>query len=135
MIMLVLVLTVALLGSCGFVAGLRPSRHDPPTRLVAVLILYSVPVGLAVCIELSGQWFAQLRRAFDPEGLVLAVTLCSWLRAELSCWCQRGAMPWAAHWITRVFGPERDSQKAASRRHFDSVAPPPRVARGSTRAT
>jgi hypothetical protein len=55
LIILVLVLTVALLGSCGFVAGLRPSRHDPPTRLVAVLILYSVPIVLAVCIALSGQ--------------------------------------------------------------------------------
>ena len=75
LIMLVLFLTFTLLGSCGFVAGLRPARHDPPTRLVAVLILYSAPVVLAVCIELSGQWFAQLRRAFDPEGFVLATTL------------------------------------------------------------
>jgi hypothetical protein len=75
LIILVLILTVALLGSCGFVAGLRPSRHDPPTRLVAVLILYSIPVALAVCILFRDQWFAQFRRAFDPEGFVVAGAL------------------------------------------------------------
>jgi cation transporter-like permease len=75
LILLVLILTVALLGFCGFVAGLRPSRHDPPTRLVAVLILYSVPVALAIYIPFSDQWFARLRLAFDPKGLAIAAVL------------------------------------------------------------
>jgi hypothetical protein len=75
LMVLVPILTVALLGCCGIVAGLRPSRHDPPTRLVTVLILDSAPVALALCTLFGDEWFAQLRQAFDSDGFVVAGAL------------------------------------------------------------
>jgi hypothetical protein len=57
------------------IAGLRPTRHDRPTRLLAILLLYSAPVGAAGVILLSDAWMARLRGSFDPEGITLAFTL------------------------------------------------------------
>ena len=54
-------LVLVLLGACGFIVGLRPSRHDQPTRLPAILMLYTPHVGLAVYIMFSDDWMAQLR--------------------------------------------------------------------------
>jgi hypothetical protein len=64
-------LVVVQLGACGVVAGLRPSRHDRPTRLLMTLALYSALVGLALFIFFRGDWMAWLRERFDPEGLAL----------------------------------------------------------------
>ena len=67
-------LLVVLLGACGFVAGLRPSRRDRPDRLLAILALYSTPVGLAACVLISDKWMARLREWLDPKGLALMIS-------------------------------------------------------------
>jgi hypothetical protein len=64
-----LCLVMMILGACGFIVGQRPSRSDPPVRLVGVLILYSLPVILAVCVQLRDDWMARLRGWFDPKGV------------------------------------------------------------------
>ena len=70
-----LCLVVALLATCGFVAGLRPSRKHAPTRLIRVLGLFSLPWVLAVSTLLSDGWMTSLRRRFDPDGFALAIGL------------------------------------------------------------
>jgi hypothetical protein len=73
--MIGLALVVILLGACGVVAGLRPSRHDRPTRLLMTLAFYSALVGLALFILFRDDWMAWLRERFDPEGLALGFVL------------------------------------------------------------
>ena len=73
--MIGLALVVVLLGACGVVAGLRPSRHDLPTRLFMTLAFYSALVGLALFILFHDDWMALLRGRFDPEGLALGFVL------------------------------------------------------------
>jgi hypothetical protein len=60
----------------GFILGLRPARHDRPTRMLAVLVLYSVPVSVAGYAMIDKTLFAWLQRAVsDSEGLAVAVVL------------------------------------------------------------
>jgi hypothetical protein len=65
-----------LLWTCGFIFGIRPSRHDLPTRMLAVLALYSAPVFMAGWVLTDKDRFAWLQRAVsDSEGLAVAVVL------------------------------------------------------------
>jgi hypothetical protein len=74
-VVLELLLVAVLFGLSGFVLGLRPTRHDRPTRFLVALGLCSVPVGLAACILLSDDWMAKLRGWIDPMGFALNMIL------------------------------------------------------------
>jgi hypothetical protein len=64
-----------LLLACALALGLRPSREDFPTRLLAVLVLYSFPVGLAGWALLRPDWAGFLMSSFDPDGFVVDAVL------------------------------------------------------------
>ncbi len=65
-----------LLWAPGFIFGLRPTRHDRPTRMLAVLALWSLPVFLAGWVLIDRDWLVWLQRAAsDSEGLAVAVVL------------------------------------------------------------
>jgi hypothetical protein len=66
-----------LLWTPGFILGLRPSRHDRPTRMLVVLTLWSLPVLMAGWAFFADKkMFAWLQwAASDSEGLAVAVVL------------------------------------------------------------
>jgi hypothetical protein len=71
----ILIIAPVLFGVWSFAVGLRPSRHDFPTRLLAIVGLYSVPVGLATCALVRDEWTHRLKDWFDPEGFLLTFVL------------------------------------------------------------
>jgi hypothetical protein len=65
-----------LLWTSAFILGLRPSRHDRPTRMLVVLALWSIPVFMAGWGLASEKTLAWFRWALsDSEGLAVAVML------------------------------------------------------------
>ena len=65
-----------LLVAPGFIFGLRPTRHDRPTRMLAVLALWSLPVFLAGWVLINRDCLVWLQlAASDSEGLAVAVVL------------------------------------------------------------
>jgi hypothetical protein len=65
-----------LLWTPAFILGLRPSRHDRPTRMLVVLTLWSIPVLMAGWALADEKMLARFRWALsDSEGLAVAVML------------------------------------------------------------
>ncbi len=66
-----------LLWAPAFIFGLRPSRHDRPSRMLVVLTLWSLPVLMAGWAFITGKnplaWIPWAEP--DSEGLIVAVVL------------------------------------------------------------
>jgi hypothetical protein len=62
------------LWTAGFVFGLRPSRQFPPTRMLIVLLVWSLPVLMAGWVIFDSNCFAWARWLLDDrEGIAVAV--------------------------------------------------------------